>query len=120
MAEKGLEELTWANVKCWSDILQQDEKQIIRETIEKIPRNKICPLLRTIVENGEIQWVYCQQKHNGTKESAIPHPLEPRYRAFVETSSLQLFCADNNIKFYDDCIYYKEWFSQKLQPEIMP
>src|SRR3989344_872787 len=90
---------TWDDIRCWGDILDRGRKNIIRTVLGGVPKERLCPYLTSIVEQGQVEWVYCQKKCDeyktrGEEESAIPTFSDPRYQADIDYAFLQFFCAD--------------------------
>ncbi len=93
---------TWDDVKSWADMLPGGERAIVLDVLKKTPKERICPYLREIVENGAVQWIYCNAQRERLmeasptfRETAIPSINDPRYAAKIEAAVLQLFCVDN-------------------------
>jgi hypothetical protein len=98
---------TWDGIKKWGDILDDGRKRIIRDVLARTPKEKLCPCLRQIAEEGQVEWIYCQKRYdelkaNGCAEGERPSFADPRYRSDVDCAFLQLFCADR----FEKCVEY--------------
>jgi hypothetical protein len=100
---------TWEEIYRWNEILHTRELDLIRELLKNTPKEKSCPYLRNIEEEGLVSWIFCEANKESivkegifTKEVGRPSYTDPRYHACCGSAEIQLFCLTDFTK----CIYY--------------